>query len=441
MIWRESLPARVAMATAGLLTVILLTISASAYVITALLLRQAVDSTLAARVALPEQRPGWDRDNEDWEHIIPFDDKHMPPPGRDGQVFVSLVEEHGEWVPRTGPDWWQALTPADDEVRVLYGRSRGGGETWRAFASMEAAHEVLPALLRWLILISIVGVLLSALIAWRMAGQTYKPLRAVIATTEEIHAQSLELRVPDTWHDRTLRKLTQVLNAMISRLQAAFEAQGRFVASAAHELRGPLGAMRAELEVALRRPRSPEEYREALEGALAETSRLSSLAEHLLTLSRGAAMSREAGIPVPSLLERVATEVRRATGGEVETASPPDLTVDGDSLALERLVSNLARNGVEAGGAPVRIEARPVRGGVELTVADNGRGIPAESLPMIFEPFYRADPARSRDGGTGLGLAIVKTIVDAHRGTVRVESELDRGTTFTIWLPTVSAGE
>lgn len=436
MIWRESLPARVAMATAGLLTVILLTISASSYVITALLLRAAVDSTLTSRIERPDMmRPG----DEPWEREIPYDDKHMPPPGRDGQSFVSLVEEDGALVPRTEPEWWQALTPQKDEVRVLYVRTRGG-EVARAAASMEAAHEVLPALLRWLILISIVGVLLSALIAFRMAGQTYKPLRAVIATTEDIHAQSLELRVPDNWHDRTLRKLTQVLNAMIGRLQAAFEAQGRFVAAAAHELRGPLGAMRAELEVALRRQRSPEEYRAALEGALAETARLSALAEHLLTLSRGGSFSREAGIPVPALLERVAGEVRRATGGVVETAAPPDLTIDGDPLALERMLSNLARNGIEAGGSPVMVAARPFGGGVEITVADRGCGIPAASLPMIFEPFYRADPARSRDGGTGLGLAIVKTIVDAHDGKIQVESEPGVGTTFTIWLPTVSAG-
>lgn len=435
MIWRESLPARVAMATAGLLTIVLLTISASAYVITALLLRAAVDSTLTTKIERPEARPGW----EPWESEIPFDDRHLPPPNRDGLTFVSLIREHGELVPRTGPDWWQALTPAEDEYRVLYVRGRGG-EVARASASMEAAHEVLPALLRSLILISILGVLLSALIAWRMAGQTYKPLRAVIATTEDINAQSLEVRVPDAWHDRTLRKLTQVLNAMIGRLQAAFEAQGRFVAAAAHELRGPLGAMRAELEVSLRRERSPKEYRAALEGALAETARLSALAEHLLTLSRGGSFSREAGIPVPTLLERVAKEVRRATGGDVQTSAPPNLTVDGDPLALERMLSNLARNGIEAGGAPVTMAAVAQGGGVQITVADQGRGIPAESLPMIFEPFYRADPARSRDGGTGLGLAIVKTIVDAHEGKIMVESEPGVGTTFTIWLPTISAG-
>ncbi|HYF80069.1 MAG TPA: ATP-binding protein [Symbiobacteriaceae bacterium] len=435
MIWRESLPARVAMATAGLLTIVLLTISASAYVITALLLRAAVDSTLTTRIERPDARPY----REPWEAEIPYDDRHMPPPEREGQSFVSLVRVDGELVPRTGPDWWQALTPAEDEYRVLYVRGRGG-EVMRASASMEAAHEVLPALLRWLILISIAGVLLSALIAWRMAGQTYKPLRAVIATTEDIHAQSLELRVPDTWHDRTLRKLTQVLNAMIGRLQAAFEAQGRFVAAAAHELRGPLGAMRAELEVTLRRPRPAEEYRAALEGALAETARLSAVSEHLLTLSRGGSFAREAGIAVPTLLERVVIEVRRATGGDVVTNAPPDLTVDGDPLALERMLSNLARNGVEAGGAPVRIQARQMRGGVAFTVSDTGRGIASEHLPMIFEPFYRADPARSRDGGTGLGLAIVKTIVDGHHGQIDVESEPGVGTTFTIWLPTASAG-
>lgn len=212
------------------------------------------------------------------------------------------------------------------------------------------------------------------------------------------------------------------------------------MAAAAHELRGPLGAMRAELEVTLRRERAPAEYKAALEGALAETARLSIVAEHLLTLARGGAMARELAIPVHALLERVAGDVQRSAGGDVTVSAPPDLTVDGDSLALERLLSNLARNGVEAGGAPVSMSARAVvGGGVEIVVRDVGRGIPREALPHIFEPFYRADPARGRDGGTGLGLAIVKAIIDAHGGRITVESAPGAGTTFTVWLPGAGA--
>ncbi|HYF96089.1 MAG TPA: ATP-binding protein [Symbiobacteriaceae bacterium] len=433
MIWRESLPARVAMATAGLLTLILLTITASAYVITALLLQQGVDSALSGTLLSAEPRSEhnrWEREDE-----LPFDPEALEHADRRGQTFVSLVEEDGMWVERTGPDWWQALTPAKDEVRVMYARGRRG-ELIRAAAPMESAHEVLPTLLRSLILLSIIGVLLSAAIAWKMAGQTYKPLKAVIATTEDISAHSLALRVPDLWHDRTIWKLTGVLNAMIARLQAAFDAQGRFVAAAAHELRGPLGAMRAELEVTLRRERTPEEYRTALQGALMETARLSALSEHLLMLARGGALARETGLQLAAVMEQAAEEVRRATGGEVQVSAPGDLRIDGDPLALERMLSNLTRNGVEAGGAPVSMQARRAEGGgVEIIVRDRGPGIAAEALPHIFEPFYRADAARSRDGGTGLGLAIVKTVVDAHGGKVRVDSAPGQGTAFYVWLP------
>ena len=434
MIWRESLPARVAMATAGLLTVILLAITASSYVITALLLRQAVDSALAATLARPEP-PRSEREDDDHEHDLPFDRELLDRRGPGGQAFVSLVEHDGKWVQRTEPDWWQALTPQKGEVRVLYARGRFGDDIVRATAPMENAAEVLPALLRSLVLLSVAGVLLSASIAWRMAGQTYKPLKAVIATTEDISAHSLALRVPDVWRDRTLRQLTQVLNAMFARLQGSFEAQGRFVAAAAHELRGPLGAMRAEMEVTLRRPRTPEQYQAALQGALDETARLSIISEHLLMLARGGALARERDIPLSVVLEQAATEVRRATGAEVIINAPPGLAVDGDPLALERMLSNLARNGIEAGGAPVSIAARAVEGGVEVVVSDRGRGIPPEALPHLFEPFYRADPARSRDGGTGLGLSIVKAVVDAHGGRVAVESEPGQGTAFTVWLP------
>ncbi|HWI63977.1 MAG TPA: HAMP domain-containing sensor histidine kinase [Symbiobacteriaceae bacterium] len=433
MIWRESLPARVAIATSALLAVILMTLTVSSYVITALLLRNAVDDALAATMMKPDFRMEEHDDDRD---------RPLPPPRPDdygrldrrGQLFVSLVEEDGKLVQRTGADWWQALTPAEGEIRALYMRSRGGN-TIVARAPMENAHRVLPELLRSLILLSLLGVVLSGAIAWRMALQTYKPLKTVIATAEDIKAHSLALRVPDVWHDRTLRKLTGVLNAMFARLQSAFEAQSRFVAASAHELRGPLGAMRAELEVTLRRQRTPEEYRAALEGALSETNRLSAVAEHLLMLARGGTLARETAIPLGQLLERVAGEAQRSIGGEVAVDTPPDLTVDGDPLALERMVSNLVRNGLEAGGSPVTVTAHASAGGVEIQVSDHGPGIPAEALAHIFEPFFRADPARSRDGGTGLGLAIVKTVADAHGGRVQVASEPGRGSTFTVWLP------
>jgi signal transduction histidine kinase len=505
---RHSLPARVALATAGLLALLLLVVSGASYAVTAVMLRQAVDgalqSTLSVAAARPDLRteaeryrraPGDDDHGDDDDDHAGDDDGHRQGDDHDrvrvtedagrvqfgpadlpvdsatlaevqtrGFAYRSLVRadppdaDRGRvtatpgsagasgtttpptWQVRTEPNWWQMLTPRPGELRVLY--ARGGPPDVPVLLQMAAplgpAGAVLPTLLRWLAVLVLLGSLLAAVIAWTMAAQIYKPLQSVTATAEDITTRTLALRIPDVWPDRTLRQLVHVLNAMIARLQSAFEAQGRFVAAAAHELRGPLAAMRTQLEVSLRRERSPEQYRAALEGALAETGRLSALSEHLLVLARyerGAALTMERDLPLAPLLERTAREVERSVGGQVLVEATPDLLVDGDPLALERVVANLARNAVQAGGAPVSVAAAPGDGGVWLHVRDQGCGISREALPHLFAPFYRADPARGRDGGTGLGLAIVKTIVEAHGGRIQVESAPGQGSAFHVWLP------
>jgi signal transduction histidine kinase len=463
MILRESLPARVALTTAGLLALIMLIIAGAAYTVTALSLRQAVDAALLTTLnavaggsqTARQEAERLEADDHDHRRLQVLDNTgqvQFGPAGlpvnplavakaqRDSRSYESLVESDHQWRVRTGPDWWQALTPQDGEMRVLY--ARGGTEAeplvLQMAAPLGATSHVLPELLRWLIGLGAGGTAVACFITWGMARQLYRPLGAITATASDISTATLALRVPDLWHDRTLRRLIGVLNAMVARLQGAFETQGRFVAAAAHELRGPLAAMRAELEVALRRQRPAEEYREALEGALAETGRLSSLAEHLLMLARyerGAALAMEENLPLAPLLQRIAEEVRRSTGGEVAVAAPADVVVDGDPIALERVVANLARNAVQAGGSPVTVTAEGREDGVWLHVTDHGPGIPREALPHIFEPFSRAVPARGRDGGTGLGLAIVKTVVEAHRGRVEVASAPGQGTAFHVWLP------
>lgn len=446
MIWRDSLPARVALVTSALIGALLLVMSTSAYAMTAFLLRRTVDTTLDAAAAslygLADNHRGWEeheaRERVDEHSDLPIRPSDLAEVEAGGLIHLSLIQVDGEWQARTEPTWWQVLTPKEGELRVLYAQPRQGLPVRQLTMSMEAAHHVLPQLFRWLALASALGVAIVAVVAWRMTSQTYKPLEAVIQTAQQIDARSLDQRVPDRWHDRTLRRLTGVLNEAFDRLGAAFATQSRFVAAAAHELRGPLGAMRAELEVTLRRPRSSEEYVSALEGALTETKRLGIMAEHLLLLARyeeGKGLHIESQIALKPLLERAAAEVLRATGGEVQVEVPEDLHVSGDLLALERLFSNLGRNAVEAGGAPVLVKAEGTGTGVSVRVSDQGPGIPPESLPHLFEPYYRVDPARQRTGGVGLGLSIAKAIVDLHGGRIQAENRPEGGAQFTVWLP------
>jgi len=477
MIWKSSLPARVALATSALLALVMALIIGSAYATTALMLREGVDRALLA--ALPV-RSGSAREivsaaerlarrferEDDGDHAhgrdrrerrdiqvldpsgvvrfgsqsLPVDQDALLSARRRGVAFLSLVPGRDGWVRRSGPDVLQALLPQQDELRVVY--ALAGDEREPVIIQMSAplgmVSEVLPDLVNRLAFLGAVGTVLCGAVAWVMAARMYGPLRAITAAAAEVSTRTPHLRIPDLWPDRTLHKLVGVLNAMIARLQEAYASQGRFVAAAAHELRGPVAAMRTQLEVALRRERSPEEYRAALGEALAEAEHLSDVTDHLLTLARyerGASLAMERDVPLAPLLERAVTEARRCIGGEVLLECDPALCVDGDCISLERMVANLVRNGLQAGGEPVVVTAAPDGDGVVITVTDRGRGIHPADLPHIFEPFYRADPARRREEGTGLGLAIVKSVVDAHGGRISVSSEPGSGAAFTVWLP------
>jgi two-component system, OmpR family, sensor kinase len=461
--FRESLPARVAAATTGLLSLVLVVIAFASYLNTALLVWQGLDSAMAAALPLTAQSLGEVGEHarrlgqEHWENrqlrvldaqgnvrlgpdFLPLDMAALTEALNRGQAFATLIVENGRPNVRSGPAWWQAMTPGPMDLRVMYARWGRPDDplVLELIAPVGETSQVLPSLLLRILLLTALGVALCGVVVWWMARAFYRPLRTVITIADEITMNTLAKRIPDQWGDTTLQHLCSVLNAMIARLQEAFEAQGRFVAAAAHELRGPLGAMRAQLEVRLRRERTPAEYKDALSVTLAETNRLTALAEYLLILARyerGTGLAVEQDVPLNPLLQQAADEVRRGTGQAIAVSAPDALALDADPVAIERVVANLIRNGVHADGAPIRVEAGAEGAEVWIRVVDQGRGIEPEAIPRLFEPFWRGDPARGRDGGIGLGLAIVKTVVDAHGGRIDVESEPGRGSVFTVRLP------
>ena len=240
------------------------------------------------------------------------------------------------------------------------------------------------------------------------------------------------LPVPATSDE--IGRLGETLNAMIARLEAAFERERTFVSDASHELRTPLGILKTELELALRGGRSVDELEAALRSAADETDRLTQLAEDLLVIARsdqGRLPIRTATLEARSLLEGVRDRyARRAADSdrhiEVITPNPLQLVVDG--LRLEQAVGNLVDNALRYG------EARRVDGRVELSVHDHGPGFPPEFIASAFERFTRVDSARSR-GGTGLGLAIVQAIADAHGGEAIASNAEDGGARITVLVP------
>jgi heavy metal sensor kinase len=281
--------------------------------------------------------------------------------------------------------------------------------------------------------------------AW-LARKVLRPLAVLSRTAERISASSLRTRLNLDAPYEEFRQLAEAFNAMLDRLQKASESQRSFVDSAAHELQTPLTVLRGNLEVSLQKMRTADEYREALITNLEQVERLMALTKSLLTLARFAG-DRPPVHLVPLALEPVLREliddlVPLAEDRMIRLSleCEPVLPVQGDAQKLKQLVINLLDNALrytDPGGAVmVRLSGTPEA--VSVAVQDTGHGIDSAHLPHLFERFYRVDHSRTRDvGGTGLGLSIVKEIADSHKGSITVESEVGKGSTFTLVLPAI----
>jgi heavy metal sensor kinase len=278
---------------------------------------------------------------------------------------------------------------------------------------------------------------------WLLSRGALRPIERMSAAAASITATNLSRRIDVVGVDRELASLAGILNEMFARLQTAFERQVRFTADASHELRTPLAIIHSHAELALARPRTAEEYRDALDTSLRAARRMRVLVDGLLTLARVDAGSLEIerqefdlGAVVQEcadLLQPLAEEKRICL-----RACEESIDMVGDPGRLTQVVTNLLSNAIHynRAGGEVGVKLKATQTDVSLSVADTGCGIPDEDQPHIFERFYRVDKARSREeGGCGLGLAICKSIVEAHGGTIGFTSQVGQGTTFVVRLP------
>jgi signal transduction histidine kinase len=291
------------------------------------------------------------------------------------------------------------------------------------------------------------GTAVAAIGSFVVADRALRPVAAMTQTARAIAAsRGFARRLEDTGGKDELGRLARTFNEMLSSLEEAYRLQQRFVADAAHELRAPLTAILGNLDLLSRASgMSAEERSEALEYADAEARRLSRIVSELLTLARADAGQRLEKRPVDLdrvLLDALADMRTVARGRRLEVENFEPAVVQGDADRLKQLLVNLMDNALKysPSDALVTIELRNSFGEAILTVRDDGIGISADDLPHVFERFYRADPARSRDpGGTGLGLAIAKWIVEQHEGAISIESSTGLGATVTVRLPLVES--
>ena len=313
---------------------------------------------------------------------------------------------------------WRSITlktPSGD-WRVLGVRARGGGVVAVA-RSLEPREETLHRLLHELTIAFPLALLLAAVAGYALAAGALRPVEAMRRRAAAVTA-TRPGRLPVPRSRDEVSRLALTLNDMLGRLEAAFQHERRFLSDASHELRTPLALLRAELELALRRPRSVDELELALRSAAEETERLSRLAEDLLLIARadqGALPIRREHVPATDVLTTVAERfaVRARSHAQTLRVEDGDVVLDADPLRVEQALGNLVDNALAYGGGTVTLEARLRDGVVELHVTDDGPGFPEGFVDRAFDRFSRADDARSR-GGTGLGLSIVALIARAH---------------------------
>ena len=308
----------------------------------------------------------------------------------------------------------------------------------------EPVWNTLHTLLAILYLALPVALFLAALGGYVLAGRLLAPVGAMARLAEKIGAESLSERLPVKNPDDEFGKLAAVFNQTLGRLQSSFERLQRFTADASHELRTPLAALQSVGEVALQENLDITAYRDRIGSMLEETSRLTSLVESLLVLTRADSgrlpMNRkpaDIGVLVGKAVEdlRVLAEERNQN---LTADLPGGIEIPVDADLVRQAVINVLDNALKftpAGGViAVVLKDRP--GVVGIEVRDSGPGIPKADRDKIFERFYRVEKDRPRDaGGVGLGLAIAKWAVEANGGLIEVESREGRGSIFRIVLP------
>lgn len=285
-----------------------------------------------------------------------------------------------------------------------------------------------------------IGLLAAAAIAARVTRRGLRPLVRMTESLRRIGPNQLHERLTATGWPRELQPLAGGFDQMLDRLEDSFTRLSQFSADLAHELRTPVANIRGEAEVALTRLRTPEEYREVIESTVAECQQLSGIIDNLLFLARAEGTERQikcVPFDARSEAEKIAEYYRTlAEERHITISCSGQGQIEGDLLLFGRALSNLIENALrftpDGGRIETAITARQRT--VDVSVRDNGCGIPAEHLPNVFDRFYRVDASRSSEG-TGLGLALVKSITELHGGKAQITSTPGAGTTVTLTFP------
>ena len=312
----------------------------------------------------------------------------------------------------------------------------------RVAASYALHHQVLSTLR----ILFLAGVPLMTLIAlaggFVIAKRSLRPIRKIINSAEIISQGDLSERIPATHAKDELGELTGTLNRMLSSVDTAFVREKRFTSDTSHELRTPIAVIRAYTETLMSEPGLTADQQDSLQTILTECMRMQKIISQLLTITRG----QEGRYPIcieTIRLDAICESISEAMAEQLtaknmcfECAIPNNFEIQADQSLITQMLLNLVENAIKYGkyGGNIFLSAAKEDEQNIITLRDDGTGIPKDALPHIFDRFYRVDSSRDRSG-TGLGLSIVQWIVLVHGGRIHVESDLGKGTTFYVFIP------
>jgi two-component system sensor histidine kinase ArlS len=331
-----------------------------------------------------------------------------------------------------------------DKWNVIGFRFEHNGDIFAITAAAfdQEGNIKLARLRQTLTLLWISSLVILFLIGRYMSRKSLKPVSDIIENVEQITATNLHLRIETGDNIDEIAELAITFNAMLDRIEDSFDAQKLFVSNIAHELRTPLAAVIAELELALNRNRNNEYYILAVRNVLNDAKKLSRLCSSLLDLARASYDKTEIHfeeVRIDEIIIDARNEVLRLqpeynVSVIIDTGEDNDefLTIYGNAYMLKVAFMNIIENGCKFSLPPetnVHIEPKPE--GVTITVSDRGSGIPEHERDLVFMPFYRGENSWI-SSGHGIGLALTKKIIDLHHGTIKVQYNVDKGSEIVV---------
>lgn len=354
------------------------------------------------------------------------------------RLYVRIFDRFGTVaLVQTGENW----DPASLEIGRI---ALGDGTVIEVGKSTELRREILARFRAALGLVTLSIFVIALTGGWLATQTALEPIRRLNAAVTRIIATGrTDERVPVTPHEDAINELTQLFNAMLDKIQSLVDAMRGALDNVAHDLKTPLTRLRGTAELALAAPADADRYREALADCVEETDRVLVMLNTLMDISEaesGAMPLQREPIRLGDVVARSVDlyhDVAEAKGVALVANAVNGATVSGDRVRLEQVAANLVDNAVKytPRGGQVTVDVARDNGRALLRVTDTGPGIPAAEVQRIWDRLFRGDRSRA-ERGLGLGLSLVKAIVKAHGGTVSVESEVGKGSTFTVSLPT-----